>query len=365
MGFFNRLFGGGSSAAKEEPSHQLPSSMVAQEFGEVNVRKVGAEVEVVFTVLMEPQGVEAEGWQTGVALDASGSMQGVYGRGLEPGRKGPPPDEVWRDYIRRGLMQVVEQNGQQYPILTEACKDDLVSKGWFVWSENTIEPLARGFTAYLAGNLDADGGTTVVYWACGDGSGIEEVGDLTAADCKTANFPGPRRAGFGEGTFLTPAVRHFVDKFPDAKNGMYLFVTDGELNDLDEVKRYTRWLCKEIAAGRRNPVKCVLIGVGENINEGQMEELDDLESGTGVDVWDHKIAKEMRGLTEIFAEVVGENTIVAPTAKLYDPAGAVVRHFADGMPARVTFRMPAASASFELEVGDQRIKQSVVLPKKK
>ena len=79
--------------------------------------------------------------------------------------------------------------------------------------------------------------------------------------------------------------------FADARNGMYIFITDGELNDLEEVKRYTVKLCKDIQAGRRNPLKCVLIGLGENINEGQMEELDDLDSGTDVDIWDHKIAR--------------------------------------------------------------------------
>jgi hypothetical protein len=34
-----------------------------------------------------------------------------------------------------------------------------------------------------------------------------------------------------------------------------------------------------------------LVGIGDAINESQMEELDDLESGTDVDIWDHKIAK--------------------------------------------------------------------------
>ena len=63
-------------------SHQLPSSMVAREFGEVNVRRQGGEVEVNFTILMEPDGDMAEGWQTGVALDASASMKGWFGRGL-------------------------------------------------------------------------------------------------------------------------------------------------------------------------------------------------------------------------------------------------------------------------------------------
>jgi hypothetical protein len=362
MGFWSKLFGGDDSG--KGVSHQLPSTMVAQEFGEVNVKKAGKDVEVLFTILMEPTGTAAEGWQTGVALDGSGSMQGVFGRGLEPGPKGSPPDHVWEGYVRRNEMQLVQHQGQTFPILSDACKEDLVKRGHFVWSENVIEPIARRFTAYLASNLDADGGTTVIYWACGDGTKLEEIGDLTATDCERQKFPGPLKSGFGDGTFLTPAVRYFADRFKDASNGMYLFVTDGELNDLEDVKKYTIQLCREIANKRRNPLKCVLIGVGDQINEDQMEQLDDLDSGTDVDVWDHKIAKDMRNLVEIFAEVVGEHQIVAPMAKIYDSTGAMVKNFTDGMPARVSFTMPATSTHFEVEVGENRIKQSMVLPKK-
>src|ERR1051325_7254430 len=47
-------------------SHQLPSSLVAKEFGEVNVTRKRDATEVLFTILMEPQGADSEGWQTGV-----------------------------------------------------------------------------------------------------------------------------------------------------------------------------------------------------------------------------------------------------------------------------------------------------------
>jgi hypothetical protein len=285
MGFWDRLFG-----RKEEPNRQLPSSMVAKEFGEVNVRRKGDTVEVLFTILMEPTGDAAEGWQTGVALDASQSMLGVYGKGLDPGHKGDPPQRLFEDYHRKGWLQLIEHQGQTFPILSPQAKMDLVQKGYFRWSKNTIEPVARDVTAYLAANLDADGGTTVVYWACGDGREVEVIGDLTSEQCATAEFAGPTGVDFGQGTFLAPAVRYFADRFKDARNGMYIFLTDGELNDLDDVKRLTVGYCREIAAKKRNPLKCVLIGLGDNINESQMEELDDLESGTEVDIWDHKIA---------------------------------------------------------------------------
>jgi hypothetical protein len=369
MGFWNKIMGalgggsgGGSEGGGSGKSRQLPSTMVAKEFGEVNVLRKGGQLEISLTILMEPQG--AEGWQTGIALDASGSMQGVYGKGLEdkPGVS-QVPQSTLDDYRRRGWLQMVEHQGKQYPVLSDEAKKDLVTRGYFKWSTNEVEPLARKLTSYLASNLDADGGTTVLYWACGDGSQTELIGDLTAEDCEKAIITGPKDISFGEGTVLTPAVRYFADRFADAKQGIYIFLTDGELHDLDEVKRYTIQLCKEIAAKKRNPLKCVLIGIGEAVNEGQMEELDDLDSGTSVDIWDHKIAKDMRSLVEIFAEVVNENQIIAPFAKIYDDKGQIVKNYTDGLPAKISFTLPETATAFELEVGGQRVRQSVVEPK--
>lgn len=358
MSFLKKMFG--QEKIEAVKSHQLPSTMVAKEFGEVNVSRRGGTVEVLFTILMEPTGAASEGWQTGVAIDASGSMQGVFGKDILDGPKGSPPRSLLEEYVRKGWLQFVQHQGQSIPILSIEAKADLVARGHFVWTKNEIEPLARQVTAYLASNLDADGGTTVIYWACGDGSQIEVIGDLTAEDCERASFKGPTKVDLGSNTILTPAVRYFAERFKDAKNGMYIFITDGELHDLPEVKKYTIELCRTIQAGRRNPLKCVLIGIGDAINEDQMEELDDLDSGTDVDIWDHKIAKDMRALVEIFAEVVSEHQIVAPSARIYDAAGQVVKNFSDGLPAKVTFSMPATSDWFELEVVGKRIRQTVV-----
>ena len=334
-------------------NRQLPSSIVAPEFGEVNVRRAGAEVEVTFTVAMEPQGVEAEGWQTGVALDASASMRRAFGQVSG----GTIPPAVLSEYRAKGWLTERHEDGRTVSKLKRPAHEDAVRRGFITASENVVEAKAREFISYLAGNLDADGGTTVVYWACGDGRGVEVLGDFTADQCKTLSLTGPSK--FGSGTFLLPAMDYFVTRFADAERGMYVFVTDGKLDDLDAVKAATVKLAKRIAAGHRHPVKCVLIGVGEEIDERQMEELDDLDTGTEVDIWDHKIAAEMRSLVEIFAEVVDENQIIVPRAAIYDARGKLVKQFLDGMPAKVTFRMPATSAFFELEIDDQRVRQSL------
>ncbi|MBA4064893.1 MAG: VWA domain-containing protein [Isosphaera sp.] len=332
---------------------QLPSAIVAPEFGEVNVHDTAAGREVLFTVLMEPQGVEAEGWQTGVALDASASMKNWYGRVLV----GKVPKDVTAEYERNGWVTGRVEDGKRVNVFKPEAYRDAVARGFMKFTDNIVQGPAREFTAYLAGNLDADGGTTVVYWACGDGSGYEVLGDFTADQCKDLAVTGPAGQPFGTGTRLTPVVRYFCDRFADARRGMYLFLTDGKLDDLAEVKAFTRELCREVEAGRRNAVKCVLIGVGSAVDEAQMAELDDLDTGTGVDVWDHKIHRDMRGLAEIFAEVVDEHTVVAPTGALYDADGNLARRFTDGVPARVAATLPAGCPWFELEVGGQRVRQ--------
>lgn len=358
MGFFDRLFGHGK--AQEVKSHQLPSDIVCKEFGEVDIRRLSESTEVFFTILMEPQGTEAEGWQTGLALDASASMMGAYGKGLLAGPKGDVPQNLLMEYANKKWVGVVEQDGGKHIIYTDAAVTDAIERGYMRRTENEVERLSREMTAYLASNLDADGGTTVIYWACGQaGNEFEVCGDFTAERCETMPVGGPDKTTFGNGTHLLPAMKYFVDRFKDAKRGMYIFITDGKLDDLGDVKRYTKKLAKSIAAGKQNSVKCVLIGVGNEIDEDQMEELDDLETGTDVDIWDHKIAKEMRALIEIFAEVVSENQIVAPSATIYDESGNVVQKFTDGLPAKVTFTMPAESNAFELEVAGQRLRQTI------
>ena len=91
-----------------------------------------------------------------------------------------------------------------------------------------------------------------------------------------------------------------------------------------------------------------------------MEELDDLDTGTDVDLWDHKLAAEMRVLQEIFAEVVDKNARVSDHGRILDPNGRVVKDYSDtGLPAFLEFEMPAGSSYFTLDVNGQRINQAL------
>lgn len=294
---------------------------VVDPFGEVNVHsQADGSLRVTATILMEPR---REGTQTGIALDGSGSMSSLY--------QGDEPPGFFASLF----------GAKQKP------------------QTNEVTPVAQRLCAYLARKLDADGGTTCIYWATGPGgSQIEVVGDLTG-DQAEKHFFGPPK-NFGTGTQLLPAVRYFVDRFADAAWGFYIFITDGELHDLDAVKRYSTQLAKDVAAGRRKPLKFVLIGVGDSINEGQMEELDDLDTGTEVDLWDHKIAAHMRVLQEIFAEVIDKNARVADSGRILDPHDRVVKNYSDtGLPALLDFTLPAGAGYFTLDVDGKRIKQEL------
>jgi hypothetical protein len=291
---------------------------VVDPFGEVNVYpSAGGRTRVVATILMEPH---KEGAQTGIALDGSGSMAKLYG--VEGGSRVLSP-------LFGGPRKLT----------------------------NEVTPIAQKVCAYLARKIDADGGTTCIYWAVGpNGSQVEVVGDLTADEAERHVFGPPE--DFGTGTQLLPAVKYFVERFRSAPWGFYVFITDGELHDLDEVKRYSTQLARDIAAHRRNPVKFVLIGVGPDVNETQMEELDDLETGTLIDLWDHKLAAEMRVLQEIFAEVVDRNARVADHGRILDPQGRVVKDYSrSGLPAYLEFEVPAGSDYFTLEVNGASINQ--------
>jgi hypothetical protein len=292
---------------------------VVEPFGEVNVHPgPGGAIDVTATILMEPR---REGTQTGIALDGSGSMRKLFGQSAGGG--------------------VVSS-------IFAKPKND-----------NVIAPVAQKICAYLARTIDADKGTTCIYWAVGpNGTQTEVIGDLTAEQAEKHPFTGPK--DFGTGTQLLPAVRYFVERFKDAPWGFFVFITDGELFDLEEVKQYSARLAREISAGKRRPLKFVLIGLGPDVNEKQMEDLDDLETGTDIDLWDHKLAAEMRQLADIFAEVVDRNARIADNGRILDPQGKVVRNYADtGLPALLKFTMPPGSLYFTLEVNGQRIQQAL------
>src|SRR5690606_5180803 len=119
-------------------SHQLPSSMVHARFGEVNVRRNGEIWEVRFTIARASAADRTQGWQTGVALDASDSMRAWYGHGLE----GSLPPAVLRDYIARGLVQERILDGRTVHSFQPQAFEEAIAQGHLRRTRNALEPLA-------------------------------------------------------------------------------------------------------------------------------------------------------------------------------------------------------------------------------
>ena len=103
---------------------QLPSSIVVEPFGEVNVwPQPDGSQRIRATILMTPS---VEGAQTGLAIDGSASMKTAFGAGAA------------------------------------------VSALFASSTPNVVEPVGRLLAAFLS-KFDTDGNTTVIYWACGPG----------------------------------------------------------------------------------------------------------------------------------------------------------------------------------------------------
>jgi len=363
------ISGGRPPRPKQQKAHQdhrtvpqrlqLPSNLVDKALGEVNVTVSQQEQIVEFTILVQPSGDFAEGWRTGLAIDGSASMKRLYGHKVS-GRIHP---EILIEYIRTGKLKSSIEDGEPVRRIDRQTYEEILRKGYnFKPTDNLLQPLVRSFTSYLAATIDGKGATALVYWGCGRGNEVEFIGEFDAESCDTLTITGPRGARLGKTTHLLPAVRYFVENYGTAKRGLFIFLTDGRINDLAEVKQYTRNLSQEIAQGTKNYCKFVLVGVGTEVDRYQLQELDNFDPHNPVDLWDYKIADEMDHLGRIFAEVVTDHQIVAPKAKIYDDQGNCLKTLDNGLPARVKFIMPITSKWFELEVNGHRLRQEVSVP---
>jgi len=293
----------------------LPASQVVMPFGKINIwnQPDGSKKIRAYIVIERP----FEGAKTGLALDGSVSLRPAYGY----------PNNIWSLFFPSKSLP------------------------------NEVTGQAQKICSYLAKHVDVDSNTTAIYWATGSPGGLETIGDLSDAQAMAKAFDGPK--SFGSQTKLAPALKYFTDRYKTAKWGMFVFVTDGILDDLADVKSLTTQLARDIASGKRNPIKLILFGVGSQIQESQMIELDDLDTGVKVDLWDHKIAAEMSDLSEMFTEVVDETVILADNGIVRDSIGRVIKDFRDtGLPALLEFTLPKdACKAFNLEFGGQIIRQ--------
>jgi len=282
-------------------------------FGSINVDKneKTGEITVIAQVLLDRlvdnEGKEIEGAEFGLALDGSASMKDLYGTELGPFGFGSP---------------------------------------------NVIEPVAKSMLKFLA-EYSGDGTVELAYWAVGPGGkDVEGVGKIKQDQLDSLKVR-PRKK-MGRSTYLMPIIDHFVNnKLINASWAMAVIITDGLIDDMQDVEKWTEQFAVEVDTGRRKLIKLVLIGLGEQVDAGQLERLDDFEASVDIDIWSSKLASEMEALHEIFDEVMSEELQVAPSGKILDNGGNILRAYNDGLPAKMEFKLHPSSTAFKVEIPGQ------------
>ena len=227
---------------------------------------------------------------------------------------------------------------------------------------NQVEPQMQWMLEYLA-NKDRDGVLRVAYWATGSGADLEIVGDLEGTKAKQYKFPGPR--AYGKATILLPVLRDYVAHIKrevterGARRGLAVIITDSQLSDPEDVIAYTQQVAKEIAAGRLPRINFVLLGVGEQVDEAQMEKIGHEEYPGVGHLWCHRHADKMEEMAELVAVLVDETMTVAAGGTVYDNKGKVVKTYEGRLPAVLQFDVPDGCDAFTLEVGGQRFTQPI------
>lgn len=226
-------------------------------------------------------------------------------------------------------------------------------------TRNQVEPQMRWMLQYLS-QKDKDGLLRTAYWATGDGSQLEILGDLDGSKAEEYKFPGPKF--YGKATILLPVLRDYIAHIRQevsngAKRGLAVIITDSQVNDADDCKAYSAQVAKEIVAGRLPMLNFVLLGVGSKVDEEQMEEICHAEFPGVGHLWCHRVADKMEEMAELVAVLVDSTMTVGSGGKIYADSGEIVKEYEGGLPAVLEFQIPQGCKAFTLEIEGQRFTQ--------
>ncbi|MBP0020576.1 MAG: VWA domain-containing protein [Cyanobacteria bacterium SBLK] len=236
--------------------------------------------------------------------------------------------------------------------------------GLFGGDPNYVQGVARKLGSMLAA-IALSGKASAIYWAVSpDGGKIEEIGEYNEQEWTTSAIAGPQVQKWGRGTKLLPAIQYGFEKVAKGASGTIgVIITDGIIQDEQECVNYCLNIGKTLAGQEPEPFKLVLVGIGEEVDEGQLERLDDMFEGTGIDydLWSSGMVASMQNEADILAVVFGELAldVVAPTGRVESPSGQVLADWSDGMPGKFRFILPKGETQFVVRAASRDIVQDI------
>lgn len=287
------------------------------------------------TLLHDPT---VEGLDTAIYMDGSGSMEDEYARNAPAAPSEP------------GMVTKLWSWLTNQPMKVAAAEPNV----------NVVDPQIRRMLQYLA-TKDRNARLRVAYWACGVNDSVEIVGELSAEDLDKLEFKGPAQMG---STYLMPALQDFVgymreQRAQGAQRGCAIIVTDGEIFDAGQVKAYSQKIGQEIVAGTLPPLNFVFVGVGNAVNEEQMEDICHADYAGLEHMWCHRVAAEMDEIAQLVAVLVDETMSISSSGRLLDHQGNVLKVYEGRIPAVLEFTVPEGCHRFALEINGERYEQEI------
>ncbi|MBM3303119.1 MAG: hypothetical protein FJY85_24635, partial [Deltaproteobacteria bacterium] len=209
---------------------------------------------------------------------------------------------------------------------------------------NCVQLVARKLGDILSGGTKS-GKATAFYWAMNAaGDGTKVIGELDAAGWSNVKISGPQRtAEWGRGTKLLPALKLVVDQIHQGSDfTMAVIITDGIIEDEKDCMDYCMKVGAGLAGGKVKPLKMVLVGVGQEVDEDQLSRLDDMFEGTNlegkVDLWSTGTVASMQDESDIYGVLFGElmdaDTEIARSGRVETRSGKELISWTDGMPGK-------------------------------
>lgn len=241
--------------------------------------------------------------------------------------------------------------------------------GLFGGDPNYVQGVARkiGQTITL---LSRSGKASAVYWAVNTpGDEIEAIGELDEDEWGQVTISGPTKK-WGRGTKLLPAIKYGYETVHEQSKGSVtgtfgVIITDGIIEDERACFDYCRAIGKELDGRTPEPFKLVLIGIGAEVDQGQLTRLDNMFEGTGIkyDLWGSGLVQSMQTeddiLAVLFGELMTEETLVAESGRVELDSGQVVKAFQDGLPGMFRFNLPENETGFIVRAKGREIRQDI------